>query len=652
MRRWKPHLPRQVTDVRKSSERLVDGYAKKKKYVPISLKLFAMAALLFGAAWQACADLPQDGIFYYRWLDDAVFGDPASWSTNKTQTRAELLGSPAVDRAPGEHDTAYFYRMSVTADRRLRLEEDAVISNFLYEVDAAADPGNLEFDLQGHTLTVMNGMNLKKPIEHTNGVFTIKNGSIDIIGTNVGTTTWGQWNDDHSGFFINKKQHDGGVIDLTLDNVRLSVTNWVTYKNENGGLVYSTPCAIKMKQSRNVFPLRKGHVVVKNGGVIDMPQLGIVGGSGMAGAVIKVTGAGSALLATNTAWDVMHDGEAVWNGVGLITLGSSTDDIRKVVTKTTVDNVEISITNDVPVAYEETRKVLIVENGAELHAHQMNLEHGAYVVFDGSTNTVGGGYNWGYTGTVKTGSTSPNHHANNAFLCVTNNALLLTGGNGNGVARLSFSGRSKMKVCDGGVVSNVAEYAWYRFGQYAPDTVVEVDGGTISSAWISFGSENGNGANVNCRLAVRGARARIEGIGDIFNEPGKMFFNDGASIDIEIPAEGFHDESGNARAPIYVGRSGYFAATPSNEETGSEMPKLTLSPDAFDHANPGKRVVLMEMTRTTEDANRANGTALLRHLAETADISAATPGGSVTVSEDGLRLIYTARRRGTVVSVR
>lgn len=628
---------------------------RKKKYLSVSLKALAAMALLIGASSRSFADLPVDGIFYYRWLDDAVFGDPASWATNKTQNRTELTAAPAVDRAPGEHDTAYFWRMPQTLDRRLRLEADAVISNFLYEVDAAADPGNLEFDLQGHALTVMNGMNFKKPIEHTNGVFTIRNGRIDIVGTNVGTTTYGQWNDDHSGFFINKKQHESGVFDLTLDNARLSVTNWVTYKDGNGKLNYSTPCSIKMKQSGKVFPLRKGRIVVKNGSVMDMPQINIVGGSGMAGAVINVTGAGSALVATNTAWNVKHDDADVSQGVGLITLGSSMDDIRRVTSILTVNGEQITTTNEVEVAFEETRKELIVENGAELRVHQLHLEHGAYVVLDGSTNSVGGGYNWGYTGTVKTGSTSPNFHANNAFLCITNNALLLTGGNGSGVSTLYFSGHaSRMKVCDGGVVSNVADYAWYRFGQYASDTVVEVDGGTVSAAWISFGSANGNGTNVNCRLVVRGPLSRIEAIGrrDNDNNPGKMFFNDGASIDIEIPADGFRDESGNPRAPIYVARSGWFAATPSNEETGGRMPKLTLSPNAFDHANPGKRIVLMEMTRTAEDADKAKGTGLLRHLAETADIVAASPGGILSVSDDGLKLVYTARRRGTVVSVR
>lgn len=615
--------------------------------------MFAMATLLFGMAWQACADLPEDGIFYYRWLDDAVFGDSASWTTNKTQNKNDLMTAPAVDRAPGEHDTAYFWRISVTSDRRLRLDADVAISNFLYEVDGAADPGNLEFNLQGHVLTIMNGMNLKKPIEHTNGMFIVKNGRIDIVGTNVGTTTYGQWNDDHSGFFVNKKQHDKGVFDLTLDNARLSVTNWVTYRKENGSLAYSTLCSIKMKQSDKVFPLRKGRIVVQNGGVIDVPHLDVMGGSGMAGAVINVTGAGSALIVTNTPWNVKQNGEDVYQGVGLITLGSSMDDIRRVVSTLTVNDERITTTNEVEVAFEETRKELIVENGAELHAHQLNLEHGAYVVLDGSTNSVGGGYNWGYTGTVKTGSTFPNCHANNAFLCVTNNALLLTGGNGVAVAALHFSGQaSKMKVCDGGVVSNVSDYAWYCFGRYASDTVVEVDSGTVSAAYVGFGSENGNGTNINCRLVVRGANARIEAIGSKYSDPGEMFFNDGTSIEIEIPADGFHDEVGNLRAPIYAARSGWFAATPSNEATGGRMPKLTLSPDAFDHANPGKRIVLMEMTRTTEDEKKAKGTALLRHLAETADIGATVPGGNLSVSDDGLKLVYTARRRGTVVSVR
>lgn len=625
---------------------------RKKKYVSVSLRMFAMAVLLFGVAWQAYANLPEDGIFYYRWLDDAVFGDSASWAAIKTQSSDELTNAPAVDRSPGEHDTAYFYRMPVMCDRRLRLEADAVISNFLYEVDAAADPGNLEFDLQGHVLTVMNSMNLKKPVEHTNGMFIVKNGRLDIVGANVGTMTWGQWNDDHSGFFVNKRQHAGGIFDLTLDNARLSVTNWITYMKENGILAYSTPCSIKMKQNDKVFPLRKGRIVVQNGGVIDVPQLDVVGGSSMAGAVINVTGAGSALIVTNTAWNVKKDGVDVSQGVGLITLGSSMNDIRRVISTLTVNGERITTTNEVEVAFEETRKELIVENGAELHAHQLNLEHGAYVVLDGSTNSVGGGYNWGYTGTVKTGSTSPNCHANNAFLCITNNALLLTGGNGVAVATLNFSGyASKMKVCDGGIVSNVSDNAWYYFGRHASDTVVEVDSGTVSATCIGFGSENGNGTNVNCRLVVRGANAQVVAIGSN-NDPGKMFFNDGASIEIEIPADGFHDETGNLRAPIYVARSGWFAATPSNEETGGRMPKLTLSPDAFDHANPGKRIVLMEMTRTAEDTNKTKGTALLRHLSETADIEAAVPGGSLSVSDDGLKLVYTARRRGTVVSVR
>ena len=175
-----------------------------------------------------------------------------------------------------------------------------------------------------------------------------------------------------------------------------------------------------------------------------------------------------------------------------------------------------------------------------------------------------------------------------------------------------------------------------------------VDGGIVSFPQISFGSHfvSSDGTQVetygdNC-LRVVGPLSRVEQTQEKLDGAASgMAFNYGTKVAFEIPAEGYHDADGVARAPVHTAGAFRSTTTENCRPIG-----LDLATKAFDRANPKKSVTLLQAasdSRTVFELLMANVTWTdnpNRH-------------GALSVSEDGKSLVYTADvRQGLAVIIR
>ena len=167
---------------------------------------------------------------------------------------------------------------------------------------------------------------------------------------------------------------------------------------------------------------------------------------------------------------------------------------------------------------------------------------------------------------------------------------------------------------------------------YSPSTVV-VGNGSFSSSTITFGSSEAFSNNV---LRVAGAQGRIETTADwtLIN------LNFGAKVAFEIPADGYHDAAGNARAPVYA--KGIFNSTTTDN---CRPISLELKTKAFDKANPKKSVVLMSsyLASMTMDSKAYYTKDVFETLTNNVVfVDSARNPGTLSISADGKSLIYTA----------
>jgi len=156
-----------------------------------------------------------------KWLYPAEasdFATAANWAWVDSTESGEITTPPGVD------DTARFSGMNPIGDPRvLTLNADTTVSNFIYEVDNG--PATT-VDLGNHTLTISNNFSIKNGVGGIRSYpLTFKNGAIDVPGSTVGTTSYGQPREDYSGFFMNRLQNNGAGVNLVFDNVSLVVTN-------------------------------------------------------------------------------------------------------------------------------------------------------------------------------------------------------------------------------------------------------------------------------------------------------------------------------------------------------------------------------------------------------------------------------------------
>lgn len=141
-----------------------------------------------------------------------AFEAPANWTW-----AAEPAGD--ITTGPGAADRVLFKGASV--DKTVRLNGDAVVSNFIYE---ASSKGATTVDLAGHTLTVTNNMSVKSDANVVDtSALTFKDGSVRVTGTAAGTTTYGQPNENAGGFFLNRAYDAYAGVSLTFDHATLDV---------------------------------------------------------------------------------------------------------------------------------------------------------------------------------------------------------------------------------------------------------------------------------------------------------------------------------------------------------------------------------------------------------------------------------------------
>lgn len=257
--------------------------------------------------------------------------------------------------------------------------------------------------------------------------------------------------------------------------------------------------------------------------------------------------------------------------------------------------------------------------GGAVRTHNQTAA-GLAFLFDGGTHT------WGKSNSA--GDDGVSCSLSYTDVVVSNGAAVVAQGD------LSIRSASTITVCDGARLSTpqtakIGHQAWpydYFFG----DSALVVDNGMAS-----FGSlEIGSLARSNNCVRVIGPTSRVE-------VTGSAQFNYGTTVAFAIPAEGYHDADGVARAPIFA--QGKFGT----KTTENCRPiSLELKTRAFDRAKPKASV---ELLRATGDSSAAF-TAL---LANVVFVDNPRNHGEVSVSEDGKALVYTAPlRSGLAVIVR
>ena len=254
-----------------------------------------------------------------------------------------------------------------------------------------------------------------------------------------------------------------------------------------------------------------------------------------------------------------------------------------------------------------------------MRAHDQQAA-GLAFLFDGGTHT------WGKSDS--NGDNGVSCSLSYTDVVVSNGASVVAQGD------LSIRSASTITVCDGTSLSTpqtakIGHQAWNS--AYFGDSALVVDNGMASFGSLEIGSF-ARYSN-NC-VRVIGPTSRVE-------VTGSAQFNYGATVAFAIPAEGYHDAGGVARAPIFA--QGKF----STKTTENCRPiSLELKTRAFDRANPKASV---ELLRATGDSTAAF-TAL---LANVVFVDNPRNHGEVSVSEDGKALVYTAPlRSGLAVIVR
>ena len=229
---------------------------------------------------------------------------------------------------------------------------------------------------------------------------------------------------------------------------------------------------------------------------------------------------------------------------------------------------------------------------------------------------------------------------------VTNNATLsIVKGN------TVVLGGATLSVCDGGQFTTVSTL---NIGSglngslgipndYTPCTLV-IDNGTVKSSTVTFGgSEN----FTNGVLRIGGSLSRFETTADYTD----ICFNFGTKVIFDIPKEGYRDSDGNLRSPLYA--KGVFRSTTT--DTCRPL-SLELKTKEFDKANPQKSITLMNswIEATTVYSVRYYTKDVFDTLTNNVTfVDSAKNPGTLSISEDGKSLIYTAPApMGLLISVR
>ena len=270
---------------------------------------------------------------------------------------------------------------------------------------------------------------------------------------------------------------------------------------------------------------------------------------------------------------------------------------------------------------------LTFQDGASLDAMGINstsaLESSTntFITFNGGTHKLGNAEASGDNGSLTLSKTE---------FVVTNKAEIAATG------QISFRCSSLFKVCDGAKVTTtesvqVGHHAWQQNRFWGTSTLM-LDGGTISAGSFGFG-----------QLAIYSNNClRVVGPLSYLEAKNAIGFNYGTKVAFEIPAGGYCDENGTARAPVVSLNNSFNMNTTDTSDPIS----LELTTKAFDKKNPKTSITLLKAGKSS--------TTTLQALADNVTfIDSAKNPGTVTVSSDGLCLIYTAPApMGFVISVK
>ena len=202
---------------------------------------------------------------------------------------------------------------------------------------------------------------------------------------------------------------------------------------------------------------------------------------------------------------------------------------------------------------------------------------------------------------------------------------------------------SSIRVAGG----SAAYLAGLFVGYKAANCALEIDSGSVTSMVMCVASSDMSANNVN----QKNATVSLSGETAFLNVTTSGIYlgtNSSSSIRFDIPANGFKDESGTARAPIstvrFVGRS----ITASGYEPGDT--KLVLRAKAFATAHPKETITLIDAGNGGSSSGDKTGTvAVLDWLANHVEVEDITTGDTGRVFVDGYTLRYTAPRNAATL---
>lgn len=513
-----------------------------------------------------------------------AFEDPANWTW-----AAEPAGD--ITTGPGEKDAVRFWGLATAnagAENTVRLAADVSVSNFNYDVQRAS--GKLVVDLGGKALTVLGNMNLTtdRANLNTDGI-TFRDGTVRVTGSATGTANqYSQKYEDYGGFYVNLPGDSYEGLNCTLDNAVLDISSTnlpMAAYHSTGGVLGSSGAFCRT----NHFTLVNGSEIRANRFTFDVQRI-----NAPTHAIVDVKNS------KMTIYDEAKIGAQTFN-VLICQGGGSLD--------------------------------MLFREGGTLEAGQIRARGDMSFLFDGGNHVLRGALNWGDDEALYL-SGSRLTVANGAILDIQRGAKIQ---NGTVVEVRGNASLSSTKA-------NAAFSVGMRYN--APSTAAGlctllVDGGIVSFPQISFGSHfvSSDGTQIetywdNC-LRVVGPLSRVE------QTQTGMAFNYGTKVVFEIPAEGYHDADGVARAPVYT--AGAFRSTTTE---GCRPIGLALATKAFDRANPKKSVTLLQAASDS----RAVFEQLMANVTWTDNPNR---HGALSVSEDGKSLVYTADlRQGLAVIIR
>lgn len=549
-----------------------------------------VAVLMAGAAraGETAAATPRNLKWAYA---GEAFEAPANWTW-----AAEPAGD--VTTGPGEKDAVRFWGLATAnagAENTVRLAADVTVSNFNYDVQRAS--GKLVVDLGGKALTVLGNMNLTtdRANLNTDGI-TFRDGTVRVTGSAKGTANqYSQKYEDYGGFYVNLPGNSYAGLNCVLDNAVLDISSAnlpMAAYHSTGGVLGSSGAFCRT----NHFTLVNGSEIRANRFTFDVQKI-----NAPTHAIVDVKNS------KMTIYDEAKTGAQTFN-VLICQGGGSLD--------------------------------MLFREGGSLETGQIRARGDMSFLFDGGNHVLRGALNWGDDEALYL-SGSRLTVANGAILDIQRGAKMQNGTVVEVRENASLSSRK----------ANAAFSVGMRYN--APSTAAGlctllVDGGIVSFPHISFGSHfvSSDGTQVetygdNC-LRVVGPLSRVEQTQEkLDGAMSGMAFNYGAKVVFEIPAEGYHDADGVARAPVYTAGAFRSTTTESCRPIG-----LELATKAFDRANPKKSVTLLQAASDS----RAVFELLMANVTWTDNPNR---HGALSVSEDGKSLVYTADlRQGLAVIIR